>query len=66
MVGKIKKLCSLAHITLNDLERACGFGKNTICKWDAHDPPARNVKKVADYFSVTLDDLIFMDEMFED
>lgn len=64
MVAKIKNLCWGANMSLNDLERVCGFGKNTVSKWDKHIPSVDKAKKVADFFGVTLDEL--MEELKED
>lgn len=59
---KIKELCSTSNVTIAELEKSCGFGKNTIWKWDSHEPSVSKVKKVADYFGVTVEDLIATDE----
>ena len=63
---KIWNLCNEKGITLNVVESACGFGKNTIYKWGTHDPSISKVKKVADYFCMGVDDLIEMEEACEE
>lgn len=54
MYEKIKKLCLEKGITVAALERVCGFGNGTIRKWDEHAPSHERVKKVADYFNVSV------------
>ena len=66
MYKKIKELCSISNVTIAELEKTCGFGKNTIWKWDTHDPAVGKVRRVADYFGVTIDELLSMDEILED
>ncbi len=58
MLDKIKSLCKKNGINLSQLEIYTGIGKNTIWRWDKVCPSANNLKKVADYFSVTVDDLL--------
>lgn len=55
MVEKISFLCSQNDISVTALERCLGFGRSTISKWKDSSPSVENLKKVADYFSVTVD-----------
>ncbi len=58
MLEKIKGLCAENGIGLSDLEKACGLGTRTIYRWGENSPSVDKVKKVADYFGVTLDSLV--------
>ena len=58
MVGNIKSLCDKAGTTFAELERNVGFGNGTIARWDEKVPSVSRVKIVADYFGVTVDDLL--------
>lgn len=54
----IKKLCESNSISVFSLERKLGFGNGTISKWDNSSPTVANLKKVADYFGVTIEELL--------
>lgn len=58
MLEKIKKLCKERGISINDLEKACGIGRNTIYKWGESSPTVDNLKAVAEFFGRTVDDLL--------
>jgi transcriptional regulator with XRE-family HTH domain len=40
------------------LEEQTGIGKNSIYEWDKSNPSVDKVKRVADYFRVTVDELL--------
>jgi predicted transcriptional regulator len=58
LLEKIKKLCKERGISINDLEKACGIGRNTIYKWGESSPTVDNLKAVAEFFGRTVDDLL--------
>lgn len=58
MLEKIKKLCKERGISINDLEKACGIGRNTIYKWGESSPTVDNLKAVAEFFGCTVDELL--------
>lgn len=58
ILHNIKKLCGERGISLNDLEKMIGVGKNTICRWDRHSPGIDKVLKVAKLFGVTVEELL--------
>ena len=60
MYKTIRVLCDWKNITIRELEKACGLGKNTIWKWDKHDPSVWKVKRVAEYFELTVDSLLWL------
>lgn len=55
---KIIELCNEKGISISKLEEECGVGHATIRKWDRSAPTITTVNKVADYFGVSLCELI--------
>lgn len=53
----IRKLCKELGITISQLEKVCGLGKNVFYRWDTHSPSIESVIKVADFFMVSVDEL---------
>lgn len=51
-------LCKKAGISIARLEIETGIGNGTIGRWKKSSPNVDNVKKVADFFGVTVDSLI--------
>ena len=51
-------LCKKAGISIARLEIETGIGNGTIGRWKKSSPNVENVKKVADFFGVTVDSLI--------
>ena len=56
----VSRLCKENNITFAALERATGLGNGAIWKWGnrTKSPNVSAVKKVADYFGVSVDDLL--------
>lgn len=52
--------CKEKNIPVTVLESNLGFGRGTIGKWSNNvgNPSVNNVKKVADYFGVSIEELI--------
>lgn len=61
-LDKIKALCAEAGISLAELERKTNTGNGVIAKWDEASPKLETVKRVADFFGVTIDELIRREE----
>lgn len=57
LLSNIKKLCSENKTTIPALQKELGFGTGTIYKWDKNQPTLDKIKKVAERFNVTLDEL---------
>jgi len=57
IVDRIKMLCQENGITLNQLEKAIGL-KSTIARWDDHDPGLDKVLLVAQYFGISVSELL--------
>ncbi len=55
---KVSDLCRKNNITIAKLERECVIGNGTIRGWKSSSPSVENLKKVADYFGITVDELI--------
>lgn len=58
MFNKILALCRKHDISISALERKLGFGNSTIIKWKESSPSVENLKKVTDYFGVSIDYLL--------
>ena len=58
ILEEIRKLCADRKITLAALEREVGLGNGVIARWDNMSPRVDNIKKVADYFGVSVDSLV--------
>ena len=58
LLTRIRNLCRNQDISLAELERRTGIGNGIIARWDKSKPSAENLKKVADYFGVSLDYLM--------
>ena len=54
----VKRLCAERGIKISDIEAGTCVGKNTIYGWQTRMPSANNLKSVADYFGVTVDELM--------
>ena len=58
LLDNVKRLCNENGISIWSLEKAIDVGNGTIGKWDNSFPRLDTVKKVADYFGVTIDSLM--------
>ena len=58
LVNRIRELCREHGISIRKLEIALGFSPKSIVKWDDHTPSIEKVMAVADYFGITVDDLL--------
>lgn len=54
----ISRMCQKRGISISRLEKELGFGNATIRGWVSSSPTVERLKAVADYFGVTVDDLI--------
>ena len=55
---KVMALCNEKNIPVYKLEKECGLGNATISGWKTGSPTVKLLKRVADYFGVTLDYLV--------
>lgn len=66
LLNNIRRLCQEHRITLAHLERETGLSNGAIAKWGTSSPTIGNVKAVADYFGVRVDDLLSAEAMSDD
>ena len=59
----IKRLCSEEGISINALEDKLVIGNGVIGSWRNQNPSLMNMIKVADYFNISLDELVSRDEI---
>ena len=58
ILDNIRAMCAKRGISTFMLERELGFGDGTIMKWKTASPTVGKLKRVADYFGVTVDELL--------
>ena len=58
ILKNIKRKCAEVGICLAALERETGIGNGVIAKWKDGAPRVDTLKKVADYFGCTVDELL--------
>lgn len=58
IVENIARLCKERGTSFAKLERELGMGNGIIAKWNTSAPVVTNIKAVADFFGVTVDDLL--------
>ena len=63
---RVKILCKEQKTSLNALETECGFAKGYASKLDKSTPNAENLRKIADFFNVSVDYLMTGKEPEED
>ena len=54
----VLKLCKENNMTVSALERELKLSNATIRRWKTASPTIANVMKVANFFGVTIDDLV--------
>lgn len=59
VLENIRFLCNRTGTTIPLLEKELSFGKGSIYKWDKNSPSIDKIQKVADYFGITADFLIY-------
>lgn len=58
-IGELRKRHE--KLSINKLEHECGLTRGSMAKWDDHAPSPDKVKKVADYFNVSVEYLLYGD-----
>ena len=58
MYNKIRILCEKKGVSITRVEKETGLSNGAIGKWKDSTPTVEKLKKVADYFGVTVDELI--------
>ena len=59
-IGELRKRHE--KLSINKLEQECGLTRGSMAKWDDHAPSPDKVKKVADYFNVSVEYLLYGDQ----
>ncbi len=54
----IISLCKARNISVSKMEMETGLANGTVGKWRKVSPTIDNVKKVAEFFGVTIDSLV--------
>lgn len=55
ILQRVESLCKEKGVSISRLEKDCGIGNATIKKWDESVPRIDTLKKVADYFGVSIE-----------
>ena len=58
LYDRIKAECAKKKISIMLLEEKAGLSNGVISKWNTSSPTLENVKRVADYLGITIDELI--------
>lgn len=58
LLDSIERLCRENGTNFAKLERDLKIGNGVISRWKTSSPRIDNIKKVADYFGVTVDELL--------
>lgn len=58
IANKIEDLCQIHRMKLEDLESELGFEEGAIREWDISSPSIDKLMRVANHFSVSIDDLM--------
>ena len=61
LAERINALCAEKGVTISGVERDLGFGNGTMRKWKKAMPRLDKLKMVANYFGVTVDELLMED-----
>lgn len=66
MYERIKNLCKKNGTNINALERNLGFAKGSLCKMANHKPSMDRIQSIANYFNVSISEIISPDEISYD
>lgn len=58
LLQNILALCKERKISVAKLEKEIGLGNATISRWGSSSPSVENVRKVAEFFGVSIDELL--------
>lgn len=62
---KIKELAASEKMSIRQLEEKLGYGNGTINRWRKATPGVDKIRKVADFFGVSVDSLLDREVKFE-
>lgn len=52
---RVRNLCEQRKMSINDLEKALGYSRNTLYRLKTQNPGADKLEQIADYFNVSTD-----------
>ena len=58
LFNNVQMLCNENKTNFARLEKKLGFGNGTVQKWDRINPGIDKIQAVADYFDVSIDELL--------
>ncbi len=58
ILDNVKRLCRKHGTNITELEKAVGIGTGSIYKWGKSSPSVNAAKLVADFFGVTVDEML--------
>ena len=62
IIANVRGFCATRGISLSALEKTLCIGNGTISRWDKSSPRVDTLKAVADYFGITVDELLREDD----
>ena len=65
-IDKIKALCKKHDITITKLEEELGMSQGLISRWTKSAPSLSRIIDIADYFNVSLDEIVGRQEINKD
>ena len=58
LLNRIKELAAVRGLNIAHVERGAGLNKTTLAKWNINAPSVDKVAAVADFFQISVDELI--------
>lgn len=58
LFDRVKRLCDQRGLSLSQLEENLEIGNGSAYKWKKHDPTLKMLKKLSEYFNVSVDYLL--------
>lgn len=58
IIETIRRLCAEKGVSIARVEKETGLGNGVVARWASSAPRVNNLKAVADYFGVTVDELL--------
>lgn len=55
ILKRVEALCKKKGVSISRLEKDCNIGNATVKKWNESAPRVDTLKKVADYFGVSIE-----------
>ena len=62
---RISQMCEFKGISINKLEQETGIGRGNVARWTDHSPSLDKIQRVAEYFGITVSELLGENEQKE-